>query len=120
MQIVVTGSNSSWTQGSENAQHIRMKMAEQRPTTLKNGISPLSGVKDSKMNIDAVAEKLDKVSFALNKKLKFYIDRKSQEILVKVIDPKTDKVVKILPPEELRRIHDKIEEAVGIVFDELI
>jgi flagellar protein FlaG len=120
MQIVVAGSNPSWTQGSENAQHIRMKTAEQKLVVQKDWISPLSGAKDSKMNIDVVAEDLDRISFALNKKLKFSIDYESHEILVKVVDPETDKVVKILPPEELRRLHSKIKEAVGVVFDELI
>ncbi|MDR0784528.1 MAG: flagellar protein FlaG [Treponema sp.] len=120
MQIAVTGSNPSWTQGSENAQHIRMKTAEQKLTAPKNWTSPLSGAKDSKINIDVVAEELDRISFTLNTKLKFSIDRESHEILVKVIDPETDKVIKILPPEELRRLHYKIKEAVGIIFDELI
>jgi flagellar protein FlaG len=120
MQIVVAGSNPSWTQGSENAQHIRIKTAEQKFTTPKNWMSPLSGAKDSKMNIDAIAEELDRISFTLNKKLRFSVDRESQEILVKVIDPETDKVVKILPPEELRRLHYKIKEAIGIIYDELI
>jgi flagellar protein FlaG len=38
--------------------------------------------------------------------------------LVKVIDPETDKVIKTLPPKELQRLHHKIKEAMGILFDE--
>jgi flagellar protein FlaG len=120
MQIAVAGSNPSWTQGSENAQHIRMKTAEQKLTTLKDWMSPLSGAKDSKVNIDAIVKERDRISFTLNKKLKFSIDHKSHEILVKVVDPETDKVIKILPPEELRRLHYKIKETLGVIFDELI
>lgn len=120
MQIAIAGSNPSWTQGSENAQHIRIRTAEQKFTTQKNWTSPLSGAKDNKMNIDAIAEELDRIGFTQNKKLRFSIDRESHEILIKVIDPETNKVVKILPPEELRKLHYKIKEAIGIIFDKLI
>jgi flagellar protein FlaG len=48
------------------------------------------------------------------------VDHESHEILVKVIDRETGEVVKILPPEELRRVHSKIKETIGVLFNELI
>jgi flagellar protein FlaG len=97
-----------------------MKTAVQKFTASKSWTSPLSGVKDSKMNIDAVVEELDEISFILSKKLRFYMDHETREILVEVIDPKTDKVVRVLPPEELRRLHHKVEEAIGVIVNELV
>jgi flagellar protein FlaG len=37
-----------------------------------------------------------------------------------VIDPETDKVIKILPPEELQRLHSRIQETIGFFFDERV
>jgi flagellar protein FlaG len=68
--------------------------------------------------IRTVAVQLEQVSHAFNKKLKFEVDHQSHEVIVKVIDPTTDKVVKVLPPEELRRLHDQIREMIGLMFDE--
>jgi flagellar protein FlaG len=70
--------------------------------------------------IRAEVERLQKVSLAFNKKLQFVVNHESNEITVNVIDPDTDKVIKVLPPEELQRLHGKIEEAIGFLFDEKV
>jgi flagellar protein FlaG len=70
------------------------------------------------IEIHTVASHLEQVSLTFNKKLRFEVDHQSHEVIVKVIDPLTDKVVKVLPPEELRRLHNQIEEMIGLLFDE--
>ena len=67
----------------------------------------------------AVAE-MEQVSLAFNHKLKFHVDHQSHDITVKVIDAETDKVIRILPPEELQRLHSKIRETIGFLFDERV
>jgi flagellar protein FlaG len=71
-------------------------------------------------NIDAMAEELEHVSAIFNRKLKFTVDRELNEVVVKVIDTTTDKVIKELPPEALQRLHVRIREALGLLFDETI
>lgn len=40
--------------------------------------------------------------------------------IVKIIDKKTDKVIKQIPSEELTKLHDNLQEALGILFDQEI
>lgn len=68
----------------------------------------------------ATAADLEQVSLAFNKKLKFVVDHQSHEVIVKVIDAETDKVIKELPPEEMQRLHSKIKETIGFLFDERV
>jgi len=63
---------------------------------------------------------LERITVAFNKKLKFEVNHQSKEIIVKVLDPETDKVIKVLPPEELQRLHSKLKETIGFLFDERI
>ena len=70
--------------------------------------------------IKAKVADLEKISLAFNRKLQFIVDYETKQILVKVIDPETDKVIKILPPEELQRLHSKIRETIGFLFDEQV
>jgi flagellar protein FlaG len=63
---------------------------------------------------------LEQVSLAFNRRLKFVIDQESREIIVKVIDNETDKVIKVLPPEELQRLHRNIRETIGFLFDRMV
>ncbi|MDR3160701.1 MAG: flagellar protein FlaG [Spirochaetaceae bacterium] len=71
-------------------------------------------------DIDSTLEDIEKISLAFNKRLKFAVDYQSHEVTVKVIDRETDKVIRELPPEELQRLHGKIREALGLLFDERI
>ncbi|MDR0383436.1 MAG: flagellar protein FlaG [Spirochaetaceae bacterium] len=73
-----------------------------------------------KTDLKSEIANLERISLAFNKELRFVIDYKSSEITVNVIDPDTDKVIKVLPPEELRRLHNKIEDAIGFLFDEKV
>jgi flagellar protein FlaG len=69
-------------------------------------------------DIRQVAADIAHVSQAFNKKLQFVVDQQSHEVIVKVIDKATDKVIKVLPPEELQRLHRKLKEAIGFLFNE--
>jgi flagellar protein FlaG len=40
--------------------------------------------------------------------------------IVKIIDKNTDKVIKQIPSEELTKLHDNLQEALGILFDQEI
>jgi flagellar protein FlaG len=67
-----------------------------------------------------ITRDLEQISLSFNRKLQFMVDHESHEISVKVIDRATDKVIKVLPPEELQRLHSRIEETIGFLFDETV
>jgi len=70
--------------------------------------------------IHSAAADLQRMGAAFNKKLQFVVDHGSNEVIVKVIDKETDKVIKVLPPEELQRLHRNLKEAIGLLFDEMV
>jgi len=63
---------------------------------------------------------LEKIGLAFNRKLQFVVDHGSNEVIIKVIDKETDKVIKEIPPEELQRLHSNLKEAIGLLFDERV
>ncbi|MDR2923828.1 MAG: flagellar protein FlaG [Treponema sp.] len=71
-------------------------------------------------DIHRMAADVEQVSQTFNKKLHFVVDMQSQEVIVKVIDKNTDKVIKVLPPEELQRLHRKLKETIGLLFNEQV
>ena len=66
------------------------------------------------------AADIERVSLTFNKKLEFVVDQQSHEVIVKVIDRETDKVIKVLPPEELQRLHRKLKETIGVLLNEQV
>ena len=78
------------------------------------------GGKPQAQGLTQTTAELERVSMAFDRRLKFEIDHESKEILVKVIDNETDKVIKVIPPEELQRLHSRIRETFGFLFDRVI
>ncbi|MDR2785921.1 MAG: flagellar protein FlaG [Treponema sp.] len=109
IQIVATGGGAAPAPESRQTEHA----AVLKTTAALPGNKPRRSVESS-------AADLERVSLALNRKLRFMVDHESHEITVKVIDPETDKVIKILPPEELQRLHSRIQETIGFFFDERV
>ena len=80
-----------------------------------------TGLPDTKpADIRTTTDELEHISLAMNRRLKFIVDHESREVIVKVIDPETDKVIKVLPPEELQRLHQRIRETIGLLFDQRV
>jgi flagellar protein FlaG len=65
-------------------------------------------------------EELRRVTRNFNKRLSFSFNDDLGQMIVKVIDQNTDKVIKELPPAELQRVHVRIREAIGLLLDETI
>jgi len=63
---------------------------------------------------------LEDISLSFNRRLKFVLNQDSNDLIVKVIDNETDKVIRVLPPEELQRLHSKIRETMGFLFDRTV
>ncbi len=68
--------------------------------------------------VEQALKELKDVNLSFNHKLKYSIDHKEESIVVKVIDPDTDKVIKELPPVALQRFHSRLQKYLGILVDE--
>jgi flagellar protein FlaG len=127
MQVMAVGNAVSRNNGvvtQELPQERAVRHAELRASALENFESSLPGNRNvpgrNPADIQAATADLEHISLEFNKKLKFVVDHQSNEITVKVIDSETDKVIKVLPPEELQRLHAKIKETIGFLFDERV
>ena len=77
-------------------------------------------IKKAEVEIDQIADDLEMVSRAFNRRLKFSVNRELNQVVVKEVDKATDKVIKELPSEEVQRLHVRIREAIGLLIDEEI
>jgi flagellar protein FlaG len=77
-------------------------------------------VKETKIDPEVYLKDMQTITSIFNRKLRFTIDRNSNEVIVKVIDGATDKVIKEIPPEALQRLHSRIRETIGLLIDEEI
>jgi len=66
-------------------------------------------------------QEIQKLSdIVLSHKLKFCINEELGKVVVEVVDPATNKVIREIPSEDLQRIQVQMKQAIGLLFDEMI
>lgn len=93
--------------------------AEAVPEALPDASAPqeLPGEK-SREELEKQVEKLNKTAKGLDHRLAFDVYEGTDEFYAKVIDRRTNKVLKLLPMEGILELHRKLQEAVGAIVDE--
>jgi flagellar protein FlaG len=65
-------------------------------------------------------QQLQSFSNMFDRKLQFQVNKDLDEVIVKVIDSSTDKVIREIPSAEIQKLQIRIKEALGLLFDESI
>jgi len=105
---------------SQNSVPISAKKAQQ-PVDINEGME--SAARDIKKEIAEVQEtvsKLQNITNVMGRKISFNINEELGEVVVKVIDPSTDKVIKEIPSAEIQQLQLRIKQTLGLLFDETI
>ena len=55
-----------------------------------------------------------------NVELKFNKDEETGQTYIKIVDKETGDVIREIPPEEVRKLAEKLDEMVGILFDKKV
>lgn len=68
----------------------------------------------------ASVKQLQNISDVFGRKLQFNVNEALGKVVVKVIDPSTDKVIKEIPSREIQQMQIRIRETIGFLFDEFV
>lgn len=91
--------------------------------TLKTptGSEVVDNLDQSMAEIKADAQQLQSMSDrVMGRELQFNVNKELGSIVVKVVDPSTNQVVKEIPSEEIQNLKIRIRKAIGIIFDEIV
>lgn len=92
-----------------------------RTETVRPNIS--GGAKPSeitKSDVEQMVDSLKDLTATLQTSLNFSIDEGTNNIVVKVIDKNTDKVIKQIPPESLLKLQEKMQDLTGFLLSDII
>jgi len=76
--------------------------------------------KVSRQEIEEQARALEKTFMAFNRKVRLSVNEEIGQVIIKVIDSETDKVIKEIPAEEIQHLIARIKETIGILVDQKI
>jgi flagellar protein FlaG len=70
--------------------------------------------------VERQARALEETFQAFNHRIRLSVNEEINQIVIKVVDGKTDKVIKEIPAEEIQRMTAKIRQMIGFLVDEKI
>lgn len=66
-------------------------------------------------------KQLQQLSDVVSKrKIEFSVNQELNQVVVTVVDPSTNKVVKEIPSADIQKLKVRIRKAIGVLFDEMI
>lgn len=63
-------------------------------------------------------DQIKRVTEAFASKVEFSVNKDINRVVVKIIDATTNNTIKVIPSEEIQKIQARIQEALGLLFDE--
>ncbi len=79
-----------------------------------------SNAAPSEEKVLKIVEQIQNISNLFDRKLQFRVNKELNQVVVKVIDSTTDRVIREIPSAEIQNLHIRIKEALGLLFDESI
>jgi flagellar protein FlaG len=89
--------------------------AERRETVKTETVRELG-----REEVERQARALEDTFLAFNHRILLSVNEEINQIIIKVVDAKTDKVIKEIPAEEIQRMTAKIRQMIGFLVDEKI
>ena len=107
--------NSSAVKTTQNVQAINEHL------NIADGARVVDSLVQNNAQIKADAYELQKLSdMVMGPKLQFNVNEELGSVIVKVVDPTTNQVIKEIPSPDVQRLKMNIRRAIGVLFDEMI
>ena len=116
--LSISSSATAPAQSTENADVTVARVGELKQgetATLANEANQLNQV-DKVEHIAKTADKLNQIAQSINRSLKFSVDDRTGDVVIAVIDSKTEEVVRQIPEERVLAIRENIDSLKGILF----
>lgn len=106
---------------SNPVQDVLLKEARGLPERQQRQVEPPADQqKLSRQEIENQAKALEKTFLAFNRRVELSVNETINQVVIKVVDTDTDKVIKEIPAEEIQRLIARIKETIGLLVDEKI
>ena len=76
--------------------------------------------KVSRQDIENQLKALERTILAFNRRVVLSVNEEINQVIIKVVDSQTDKVIKEIPAEEIQHLIARIKETIGLLVDEKI
>jgi flagellar protein FlaG len=124
----ITGTNGQ-NLAMEGQNYFKVASSKKVPASVTAGINDIAptgaevaqNIVQNLAEVKEAAQQLQKLSdMVMGPKLQFRVNQELGSIVINVVDPNTDKVIKEIPSEDMQKLKVRMKKAIGMLFNELI
>jgi len=94
---------------------IAGQSAETEPAS---GVASAGTSVDKRGAIEETVQELNSLAQDLHRELRFSVDEETGDTVIKIVDQKTDEVIRQIPSEELIELRQRLAAATGAIFSD--
>ena len=89
--------------------------------TMADAAKVVKNLTDNNAQLQEDVKQLQKLSDVVSgRKVQFSINQELNQVVVSVVDPETNQVLKEIPSADIQKLKVRIRKAIGVLFDEMI
>lgn len=97
------------------------KAAAPKASAVPTGSDVARSIAQNLAEVKASAEQMQKLSdMVMGRTLQFKVNQELGSVVINVVDPSTNQVIKEIPSEEMQTLKVRLKKAMGLLFDEMI
>ena len=115
--------HSSATDGriNLNSNSQSLQVLKEAKVPMADAAQVVQKITDNKAQLQEDVRQLQKLSDAVSgRKVQFSVNQELDQVVVTVVDPATNKVIKEIPSQDIQQLKVRIRQAIGVLFDEMI
>ena len=118
--LAMDGRNLNSSAVTPSKSNSTVKTSTENALTTPTGSEVANNIVQSLADIKADAQQLQNMSdMVMGRKLQFNVNKELGSVVVKIVDPSTEQVVKEIPSEDIQNLKIRIRKAIGVLFDEM-
>lgn len=106
---------------SSSVKNVQASKPVFKQLNIADGARVVDNLVENNAQVKADAQQLQRLSdIVMGRKLQFYVNEELGSVVVKVVDPSTNQVIKEIPSADIQKLKINIRKAIGVLFDEMI
>lgn len=106
---------------SSSVKNVQASKPVFKQLNIADGARVVDNLVENNAQVKADAQQLQRLSdIVMGRKLQFNVNEELGSVVVKVVDPSTNQVIKEIPSADIQKLKINIRKAIGVLFDEMI
>ncbi len=121
VRVAMDGQSLYSTSNVRNTGNEAPKVQVPSKSIALTGAQVAQNIEQSMAELKADSQQLEKMSeMVTGRKLQFSVNKELNDVIVTVVDPHTNQVVKQIPSEDMQKLKLRIRKAIGNMFNEVV